>query len=355
MKKIYLHYDMDAFFASIEQRDNPKLKGVAIAVGYGVVATASYEARKFGVKSAMSAIMAKKMCPHLKFISVRKDYYFSVGKQIQDLIRKFTNKYEFTSIDEGYIDITEFIKNNNIKKFIIKFKEYIFKNTKLTCSVGIGFSKTSAKIASDINKPNGYFIFYDKEDFLEYIWDKDLAIIPGIGKKTREKLNLFNIRKVFELYKIEKKELVEKFGVNRGEYLYNVIRGNQYSKLETNKKRQSYGREITFGQPMNDILEITDELKIQSKKLSKRLEENKEFTKTITLKIRYSNFVTHTRAKTLKIATNSYKTIYTSVIEIFNSLKKKDDVRLIGIHLSSITKSNLIQLSFSDLEEDIKN
>jgi len=354
MKKIYLHYDMDAFFASIEQRDNPELRGIAIAVGHGVVTTASYEARKFGVKSAMPAINAKRLCPHLKFVPVRKGYYSTVGKQIQGLIKKFTSKYEFTSIDEGYIDITEFIKNNNTERFIKKFKEYIFKNTQLTCSVGIGFSKISAKIASDINKPDGYFIFQDKEQFLEYIWDKNLSIIPGIGKKTREMLALFKVLTVSELYKIEKKELTAKFGVNRGEYLYNVIRGMQYSEIDTDRKRQSYGHEITFSQSMNDVLELKDELKIQSKKLSERLRENKEFAKTVTLKIRYSNFMTYTRAKTLKIATNNFENIFNAVMETFQSLKKKDEVRLTGIHLSSITKSNVVQLSFNDLK-DLKN
>ena len=350
MEKIYLHYDMDAFFASVEQRDNPRLKGIPIAVGHGVVTTASYEARKFGVKSAMPTVTAKKLCPHLKLIPVRKNYYSAVGKEIQNLIKKFTDKYEFTSIDEGYIDITEFIKNNNIEKFIIRFKEYIFKNTGLTCSVGIGFSKISAKIASDINKPNNYFIFESKEQFVEYIRDKNLSIIPGIGKKTRELLSLFNISVVSELYKIEKKDLTAKFGINRGEYLYNVIRGMQYSEIDTNRKRQSYGHEVTFGQSMNDILELSDELKMQSKKLSKRLKENKEFAKTVTLKIRYSNFMTYTKAKTLKIATDEYKNIFEAAMESFKHLKKKDEVRLIGIHLSSITKSNVIQLSFNDLQ-----
>lgn len=349
-EKIFLHYDMDAFFASVEQRDNPRLKGIPIAVGYGVVTTASYEARKFGVKSAMPTVTAKKLCPNLKLVPVRKSYYSSVGKEIQELIKKFTDKYEFTSIDEGYIDITEFVKNGNIEKFILRFKKYIFKNVGLTCSVGIGFSKVSAKIASDINKPDNYFIFYNREQFLEYIHDKNLSFIPGIGKKTREQLSLFNIFTVSELYKIEKKELVKKFGESRGEYLYNVIRGNQYSEIDNNRKRQSYGHEVTFNQSMNDILELRDELKTQAEKLSMRLKENKEFAKTVTLKIRYSNFMTYTKAKTLKFAVNDSENIFNSAMESFKSLKKKDEVRLIGIHLSSITKSSIIQLSFSDLK-----
>ena len=353
MKKIYMHYDMDAFFASVEQRENPSLKGIPIAVGHGIVTTASYEARKFGVKSAMPVVTAKKLCPQLKLVPVRKSYYGKVGREIQQLILKITDKCEFTSIDEGYIEITDFIKNRDIRyieRFIEGFKKHIYKNVRLTCSVGIGFNKVSAKIASDINKPNSYFIFHNREHFLEYIMDKDLAIIPGIGKKTRELLGLFNIKKVSELYKIEKKELVKKFGSNRGEYLYNVIRGEQFSEIDNNRKRQSYGHEVTFSQSMNDINTLEEELKEQSEKLSYRLMEYKEFAKTVTLKIRYANFLTYTRAKTLKNPTNKTEEILTAAMESFRNLKKKDEVRLIGIQLSSITKSNIVQLTFKDME-----
>lgn len=346
-KKIYLHYDMDAFFASIEQRENPELKGIPIAVGHGVVTTASYEARVFGVKSAMSAIEAKRLCPNLKFVTIRKNYYGNVGKQIQNLILKITKKCEFTSIDEGYVDITDFIIENDTKEienFINRFKKYIYKNTKLTCSVGIGFNKVSAKIASDINKPSGYYIFYNREQFLEYIHDKELAIIPGIGKKTRELLALFNVKKVFDLYKIEKNELILKFGESRGEYLYNVIRGLQFSNIDNKRKRQSYGHEITFNQAINDVVKIDDELKKQAKKLSERLDKSKEYAKTITLKVRYSNFSTYTKSKTLNFATREWKKIYEASKENFETLKQKDDIRLIGIHLSSITKSSVVQL-----------
>ena len=180
MKKIYMHYDMDAFFASVEQRENIELRGIPIAVGHGIVTTASYEARKFGVKSAMPVAAAKKLCPHLKLVPVRKNYYGKVGREIQQLILKITDKCEFASIDEGYIEITEFVKNRDkkyIERFVEGFRKHIYKNIRLTCSVGIGFSKVSAKIASDINKPKSYFIFQNREHFLSYIMDKILSII----------------------------------------------------------------------------------------------------------------------------------------------------------------------------------
>ena len=335
--KIYLHYDMDAFFASVEQRDNPKLRGIPIAVGYGVVTTASYEARKYGVKSAMPAVEAKRLCPSLKFVEIRKGHYSAVGKQIQNAIQKVLPKCEFTSIDEGFIDITEFVRDDNIEKFIERFKRYIYKNVRLTCSVGIGFNKVSAKIASDINKPFGFFIF-----------ENELSIIPGIGKKTRELLAKYKVYKTKDLYKISKNELIKNFGNSRGEYLYNVVRGNHYSEIEKDKKTHSYGHEVTFSQAMNDEQVLLKNLEDQVIKLVKRLEEKKEYIKTVTLKIRYSNFMTYTRSKTMKNATRDKNVIYDIVKENFDYFEKRDDVRLIGVHLSSITKKNIVQLTFDD-------
>ena len=360
-EKIYLHYDMDAFFAAIEQRDNKELRGKPIAIGHGVVTTASYEARKYGVKSAMPTVQAKRLCPGLIVVNIRKGVYFEEGRRIQGLITKVVKKYEFTSVDEGYIDITEFILNKNItfdkkekiskiERFIKKFKKYIYDNSRLTCSVGIGFSKISAKIASDIDKPDGYFIFKDRNHFLDYIHNKNLGIIPGIGKKTRETLGLFNITKVFQLYEIEKNELIRRFGVSKGEYLYNSVRGLHSSEINMDRKRQSYGHEITFHQEENDILTLHAELKKQVKKLCDKLTEKNEFAKTVTIKIRYSNFVTHTRSQTLKSATNNADDIYKVTLENLEFFEKKDEVRLIGVQLSSIMKSNVVQLSFSDLK-----
>lgn len=360
-EKIYLHYDMDAFFAAVEQRDNKELKGKPIAIGHGVVTTASYEARKYGVKSAMPTVQAKRLCPNLIVVNIRKGVYFEEGRRIQKLIAKVIKKCEFTSVDEGYLDITEFICKNNtklnkkekfskIERFIKKFKKYIFDNSQLTCSVGIGFSKISAKIASDINKPNGHFIFKNRNHFLNYIHNKDLGIVPGIGRKTRENLALFNITKVFQLYEIEKNELIRRFGISKGEYLYNSVRGLHFSDINTDRKRQSYGHEITFHQEENDILTLHAELKKQIKNLCEKLITKNEFAKTVTIKIRYSNFATHTRSKTLKSATNDINEIYGAALENLEFFEKKNEVRLIGVQLSSIMKSNVVQLSFYDLK-----
>ena len=185
---------------------------------------------------------------------------------------------------------------------------------------------------------------------MEYIYDKNLAIIPGIGKKTREVLKLFNTTTVFQLYEIEKNELIRRFGMSKGEYLYNAVRGLHFTEINTDRKRQSYGHEITFNREENDISIIYDELKKQSNKLSRKLIEKNEFAKTVTVKIRYSNFVTHTRSRTLENARNNENKMYEATLENLNFFEKKDEIRLIGVQLSSILKSNIVQLSFNDLK-----
>ncbi len=348
MKKIILHFDMDAFFASVEQRNNKELRGKPIAVGHGMLTTCSYEARKFGVRSAMSFVEAKKLCPNLILVPVNMNSYKEVGSKIQNLIKSFTDKCEFTSIDEGYVDITEFIGKISIEQFIARFKNFIFKNINLTCSVGIGFNRISAKIASDLNKPNGYFIFRNNDDFLSFLYDKNISIIPGIGKKSIELLKYFGIITVQDLLKIEKDDLISKFGINRGEHLYNIIRGFDSNSISTDRKRQSIGHETTFNININDIPHLDNELKKLSIKLSKRLQHINLYAKTVTLKIRYSNFSTYTKAKTLDYATNSDKIIANEAIDIFHSLKDKQNVRLIGIHLTNFTSNSIIQMKLEN-------
>jgi len=158
MERIIMHYDMDAFYASIEINRNPKLKSKALVVGENIVTTASYEARKYGIHSAMKVSDAKLLCPKLIVLPVDKTEYIRISNEIHNLILKITNKVEFVATDEGYIDLTDVIKAENKKAFAIKFKQRIKELTNLTCSVGIGFNKLSAKIASDINKPFGFFV-----------------------------------------------------------------------------------------------------------------------------------------------------------------------------------------------------
>lgn len=349
MKRCILHYDMDAFYASIEQRDNPKLKGKAIAVGRGVITTASYEARKYGVHSAMPSVTAKKLCPELILLPVRIDYYKELGRKIQNLILSLTYKCEFVSSDEGYVDITEYMKKYTPEDFIERFKTSIYKHTRLTCSVGIGYNKLSAKLASDANKPDGYFIINTHEDFHKYVCNKSVGIIPGIGRKSLEPLNNMGIKTVNDIFNLTKNNLVDMFGTNKGVRIFEVARGIDHSEVDYISERQSYGQEETFSRTIDDIETIHDTLLHQSSKLAGKLKLDNSYIKTVTLKSRYSDFSTLTRSKTLNEYTRNTEIIYTTACGLLSDLARKDSFRLIGIHLSNISKKNYVQLSFKDL------
>lgn len=351
MKRCILHYDMDAFYASIEQKENPKLRGKAIAVGRGVITTASYEARKFGVHSAMPSSVAKRLCPELILLPGRIDYYREIGRKIKSLILSLTYKCEFISSDEGYVDISDYIKRYSPEEFIKKFKKSMFKHTGLTCSVGIGYNKLSAKLASDANKPNGFFIISTQEDYYNYVKNKSVSIIPGIGRKSLEPLNNMGIQTVNDIFGLTQNHLIDIFGANKGVRIFGLVRGIDYSEIDYISERQSYGQEETFNWSIDDIETIHDTLRHQADKLAGILLNDNTYIKTVTLKSRYSDFSTITRSKTLSGYTRNSDLIYNTACNLLHDLERKDSFRLIGIHLSNISKKNYVQLSFKDLLE----
>ena len=321
MEKIIMHYDMDAFYASIEINRNPKLKNKPLVVGENIVTTASYEARKFGIHSAMKVSDAKLLCPKLIVIPVDKTEYIRISNEIHNLIFKITNKVEFVATDEGYIDLTN-----------------------LTCSVGIGFNKLSAKIASDINKPFGFFIFENEEEFIKYISDKKIKIIPGVGKKFYEILKqdkIFYVKDVFE-YSLD--SLVKKYGKSRGENLYCSVRGIDYDEVEYQREIHSIGNEETFLIPLQNNSEIIREFNSLFNYTFERLMKNNVFTQSVTIKMRYISFKTYTKSKKLKFSTRSKDFLYNEMLELINSFEKEDEVRLLGVYFGDIKKSSLVQL-----------
>ena len=252
MNKLIMHYDMDCFYASIEIRDNPKYQGLPLVVGGGVVTTASYEARKYGIYSAMSTFEAKKLCPNLLIVPVNKDKYIRVSQKIQNLVLKITEKVEFIALDEGYVDISEIApKFSSLEEFAEKFKKRIKYHTGLTCSVGIGINKLSAKIASGINKPGGKYIFNSQIEFVNFLKNKDIKIIQGVGNKLKELLNKEGINKVEDLYNYSLNELINKYGKSRGELLYLSCRGIDYSEIEYQRATHSIGNENTYRFPLS--------------------------------------------------------------------------------------------------------
>lgn len=347
MERIIMHYDMDAFYASIEINRNPKLKNKPIVVGENIVTTASYEARKYGIHSAMKVSDAKLLCPKLIVIPADKTEYIRISNKIHNLILKITNKVEFIATDEGYIDLSDVIKEENKKNFATKFKQRIKELTDLTCSVGIGFNKLSAKIASDINKPFGLFVFENEKEFIKYISDKKINIIPGVGKKFFEILKNDKIFYVKDVFTYSLDYLVKKYGKSRGENLYCSVRGIDYDEVEYQREIHSIGNEETFLIPLQNNSEIVREFNSLFEYTFKRLVKNNVFAQSITIKIRYSSFKTYTKSKKLKFSTRSKDFLYNEMLELINSFEKEDEVRLLGVYFGDIKKSSLIQLTLN--------
>lgn len=348
MERVILHYDMDCFYASIEIRDNPKkYKNKPMVVAGGVVTTASYEARKFGIHSAMSTFEAKKLCPNLLVVYPNKEKYFKESQIIHNLVLKITHKIEFIALDEGYIDITDIIQKYSSKeKFAKTFRERIFKHTGLTCSVGIGVNKISAKIASDINKPFGQFIFNSEKDFMEYMKDKNIRKLQGVGEKFEKILNRDNIFLVGDVHRFSFKELVQKYGKSRGEFLYLYSRGIDHSPVDYDKPTHSVGAENTYSFPLNSDEEINKKLEEVFEIAYKRLKSKNCLTKTISVKIKYSDRHTINKAKTFSIATDNKENLFEYVQEIFSEIEEKDEIKLLGISFRNLIEFSSRQLSF---------
>lgn len=348
--RVILHYDMDAFYASVEIRDNPQLKNRPLVVGGGVVTTASYPARKYGVHSAMSVAEARILCPNLIVVPCDKNKYMSVSKYIHSLVEKVTNKVEYIALDEGFLDVTEVIEKYPSKKYFAeKFKERIYKKTGLTCSVGIGYNKLTAKIASDINKPYGFYIFNNSDEFINYIKEKEIKIIPGVGKKFRALLEKKKITKVKDVYKYSIQELISMFSTSRGSLLYFYSRGLDDSPVARDRKHLSIGNETTYREPLKTDEEIIRGYTLMFEKSYKRLIENKFVCKNIGIKVRYKDFTTISRSKNLHEKTDNKIELFSVVEELFDGIENRKDIRLLGVSFSNITKKNKfrVQLTFS--------
>ena len=348
MERVILHYDMDCFYASIETRDNPKkYKNKPIVIAGGVVTTANYEARKYGIHSAMSTYEAKNLCPHLLVVSPNKDKYIKVSEKIHELVLKITHRIEFIALDEGYIDITEVIpKYSSKEKFAKTFRERIFKHTGLTCSVGIGINKISAKIASDINKPFGQYIFNTQEEFVEYMKDKKVRKLQGVGEKFEKILKRDHILTVGDIHKYTMKELTRRYGKARGELLYLYSRGIDHAPVDFSKPTHSVGAENTYSSPLNIEEEIEEKLEEVFKAAYSRLKEKNCLTKTVTIKIKYTDRKAISRAKTVSIATDDKDTLYNYVQDIMSEIENTEDIRLLGVSFRNLVGFSARQLSF---------
>jgi DNA polymerase-4 len=338
-----IHIDMDAFYASVEQMDHPELKGKPVAVGggseRGVVAAASYEARRYGVRSAMSGFQARKNCPDLIFVKPRFSRYKEISKQIRNIFYEYTDLVEPLSLDEAYLDVTVNKKNHPSATLIAgEIRERIYHEVGLRASAGISNSKFVAKIASDINKPNGQKTIppEEVEGFLEEL---PIEKFFGIGKVTASKMFQFGIFTGRDL-KSKSLDFLTTHFKNSGDHYYHVVRGNHFSEVKPNRSQKSVAAEHTFSKNLTSEIFMMERLEAIAEELQNRLMRSKVAGKTITLKIEYSDFSLQTRSKTLPVFVKDKNILLSTVKELLYQEKVKESVRLLGISVSNLNNAS---------------
>ncbi|MNF28499.1 DNA polymerase IV [compost metagenome] len=349
-----IHIDMDAFYASVEQMDNPELRGKPIAVGgsenRGVVAAASYEARKFGVRSAISGVMAKKNCPELIFVSPRFDRYKEISSKIHKIFREYTDLVEPLSLDEAYLDVTNNKKGIPSATLLAQeIRARIFNEVGLTASAGISINKFVAKIASDYNKPNGQKTV-NPDEVISFLEELPIRKFYGVGKVTTEKMYQLGIFTGLEL-KGKSLEFLEKHFGKSGSFYYNVVRGIHNSEVKSDRITKSVAAEHTFDSNLSSEIFMMEQLENIANALVRRLKKHNIAGKTVTLKIKYSDFTQQTRSKTLPYFISDKGLIIETVKELLYQERMKDSVRLLGISVSNLNteekKTVVVQLKFA--------
>ncbi len=348
-----IHIDMDAFYASVEQKDNPELQDKPVAVGggseRGVVAAASYEARKYGVRSAMSGVLAKKYCPQLIFVKPRFSRYKEISNQIRKIFYDYTNLVEPLSLDEAYLDVTINKKQNPSASLIAKeIRKRIFDETGLHASAGISSSKFVAKIASDINKPKGQKTI-PPEEVVQFLEDLPIAKFFGIGKVTAAKMYNLGIFTGKDLKERSLEFLVKHFK-NAGAHYFEIVRGEYKSKVKPNRVQKSVAAEHTFTKNLTSEVYMLERLKKIAKELETRLKKSKIAGKTVTLKIKYSDFSQQTRSKTLPFFIKDELILFDTVKELLYQNKMENSVRLLGISVTNLNNQTQKQEKVMDVQ-----
>ena len=334
-----IHVDMDAFYASVEQLDHPEWKGKPLAVGgdggRGVVAAASYEARKYGVRSAMNGHRARELCPHLIFTKPRFDRYKEISETVRAIFLEYTPLVEPLSLDEAYLDVSDYASATMVAQEI---RAKINQQTKLTASAGISINKFLAKISSDWDKPNGQKTLAP-DQIIPFLESLDVKKFHGIGKKTKLKMYHLGIYTGKDLKAKSPSFMARHFGKS-GIYYYDVVRGIHHSPVIPQRIPKSIGIERTFSSNLSSELFLEVKLKELAENLEKRLQRNKVAGKTLTLKIKYSDFVKQTRSNTGKLYLSTKDLILEEAKTLLYKEKLLNSVRLIGITLSNLNNKN---------------
>ena len=345
---------MDAFYASVAELDNPELRGKAIAVGgegrRGVISAASYEARKFGVKSAMSGSLAKQKCPHLIFVTTDFERYKEISLKVREIFYEYTDLVEPLSLDEAYLDVTENKKGNASANDIAReIRERIYEETGLRASAGISINKFIAKVASDINKPNGQKTVHPDE-VLQFLEELAVNKFYGVGKVTAAKMYNLGIFVGNDLKKKSLEELTNLFGKS-GIHYYNIVRGIHNSEVKPNRIRKSIAAERTFNENISSEIFMLERLEKIADEIERRMKKSDTKGKTITLKIKYSDFTQQTRSKTVANFMQQKKEFFPIVKALLFQEKLQNSVRLLGLSFGNLNTENKepiwVQLKFN--------
>ena len=335
-----IHIDMDAFYASVEQMDHPELKGRPVAVGgsrqRGVVAAASYEARAFGVHSALASIIAARRCPNIVFVKPRFDRYKEISSQIMEIFLSYTDLVEPLSLDEAYLDVTYNKKQlKSAIKIAMLIRQEIKEKIGLNASAGISFNKFLAKTASDLDKPDGLSVILPQQaiPFMERL---PIEKFHGVGKVTAKKMNEQGVFTGADLMQLDRGELIRRYG-KAGKHYHNIVTANDDREVQPDRIRKSIGAENTFSKDLFEQAEVEEALKQIHETLLKRIEKTGRNGRTVTLKIKYHDFTVKTRSKSLDHFTNSTSEIWQLVLELlYQPEYLEKEVRLLGISLSQL-------------------
>jgi len=338
---------MDHFFTAVETREHPEYKEKPVVVGAdpkegkgrGVVSTCNYEAREYGIRSGMPISRAWKRCPHAVYLPVNHKLYAEVSSRIMKILRKYADKFEQWGIDEAFLEVSTKVKDyEDAKRLAQKIKQEVYRKEELTCSIGVGPNKLMAKIASDFKKPNGLTLVEEK-DVEAFLAPLPVNKLLWVGKKTAQKLNAIGIETIGDLANYDPSVLAEKFGV-WGTQIYLSAHGIDKSEVQERWEVKSMGRDTTFEEDTSDVNYILETLDALAEDVHKQLVESNFTCKTVTVKIRYENFETHTHGKTLPFPTDRLRDIQKTARELIQEFLRHDrKVRLVGVRLSSLVST----------------